>query len=174
MNFIIDPELKYCPRCNDEYRADITTCAECNLELLTGEQMEEMIAGKEAEKSAISMELHPDDEMVNIRKGPVLQMKELQIVLERAGIPSLAIKDNTCGKGCCGAELVLQVRMADINEVFATLEQEHVRSTALQDHDTSHTDAVFNTRAEQATCPACGYNFPTTQTSCPDCGLCFA
>ena len=175
MKLIIDPDLKYCPGCNDEYRAEITTCAECNLELLTGEQMEKLVQQKEQKKSARSMELSPDDEMVTIRKGPVLQMKELQIVLEREGIPSLTIKDDgSCGKGCCGTELLLQVRMDDIQDVFAILEQEHVRSTGLEDHDTSNAGAVFNTAAEKATCPACGCSFPTTQSCCPDCGLCFA
>ncbi len=175
MKLIIDPELKYCPRCHDEYRAEITTCVECNLELLTGGQMEELIQQQEAKKSARSMELHPDDEMVNIRKGPVLQMKELQIVLEREGIPSLTIKDDSgCGQGCCGPELLLQVRMADIQDVFAVLEEEHERSTGLNDHDTSHAAAVFNTAAEKATCPACGCSFSTTLSCCPDCGLCFS
>jgi len=176
MNRIIDPELKYCPICNDEYRAEIVTCVACNIELLTGTQMQELEQQKQQKKAARNMQLSPDDEMVNIRKGPVLQMKELQILLEREGIPSLTIKEDSggCGKGCCGTELLLRVRMSDVQEVFAILEQEHVRSTALEEHDTTYAGAVFNTAAEKATCPACGCSFPTTESTCPDCGLCFA
>jgi hypothetical protein len=113
--------------------------------------------------------------MVNIRKGPVIQMKELQIMLEREGIPSLAVSDEGgCSQGCCGTDLLLQVRMSDVQDVLAILAREHERSTALKDHDTTYAGAVFNTAAENATCPACGCSFPTTQSTCPDCGLCFA
>ena len=98
MNRIIDPELKYCPKCNDEYRAEITTCAACEVELLTGVQMQELEQQKQQNRTARNMKLSPDDEMVNIRKGPVMQMKELQILLEREGIPSLAVKEG----GSCG------------------------------------------------------------------------
>ena len=175
MNRLIDPELKYCPKCNDEYRAEITTCAACEVELLTGVQMQELEQQKQQNKAARNMELSPDDEMVNIRKGPVMQMKELQILLEREGIPSLAVKEGgSCGQGCCGTDLLVQVRMSDVQEVIAILDQEHARSTGLAGHDTTHSGAVFNTAAENATCPACGCSFSTSQATCPDCGLCFA
>ena len=175
MNLIIDPELKYCPSCRDEYRAEITTCAACAVELLTGTQMLNLVEQKQQKKASRNMKLTPDDEMVNIRKGPVMQMKELQVMLEREGIPSLAVQDGSnCGNGCCGSDFIVQVRMSDVQEVLAMLEQDHVRSTALDDHDTTHAGAVFNTAAENATCPACGCSFPTTQAECPDCGLCFA
>ena len=176
MHRIIEPDLKYCPICDEEYRADIITCADCNVTLLTGTQKLELEQQKQQKKVARNMRLSPDDNMVTIRKGPVLQMKELQILLERESIPSLTIKDDSggCGGGCCGTELLLQVRMTDVQEVVAILEQEHVRSTALEQHDTTYAGAVFNTAAEKATCPACGYSFPTTESACPDCGLYFA
>ncbi len=175
MNIIIDPELKYCPSCNDEYRAEIITCVACDVQLLSGTQMLELEEQKQQKKTARNMELSPDDEMVNIRKGQVLEIKEMQLMLEREGIPSITVnEDSSCGKGCCGANLFLQVRMSDVQEVLHILEQEHVRSTALEDHDTTHAGAVFNTAAQNATCPACGCSFSTTQAECPDCGLCFA
>jgi hypothetical protein len=175
MNLIIDPDLKYCPNCNDEYRAEITTCVACDIELITGIQMKELEQQKMAKKAARNMTLSPDDEMVNIRKGPVMQMKELQVLLKREGIPSLAVnEDSGCGQGCCGSDMIVQIRMSDLQEVMALLEQEHVRSTGLAEHDTSTAGAVFNTAAENATCPACGCEFPTSQATCPDCGLCFA
>lgn len=175
MNLIIDPELKYCPSCNDEYRAEISTCAGCDVELLTGTQLMELEEQKQQKKAARNMELSPDDEMVSIRKGPVMEMKELQIKLEREGIPSLVVQEGGgCGQGCCGTNLLVQVRMSDVQDVLAILEQEHVRSTGLAEHDTTHAGAVFNAAAENATCPACGCSFATTQATCPDCGLCFA
>ncbi len=175
MELRIEDELKYCPGCRDEYRAEIETCAACNLQLLTGTAMRALLEEKQQGRAGRSTEISPDDELVDIRKGPVMQMKELQQVLAAQSLPSLTVKEASgCGKGCCGTDLVLRVRMADIQDVMAILEEEHIRSTGLSDHDTSHAGAVFNTHAEQATCPACGCTFPTTTPTCPDCGLCFA
>ncbi len=175
MKFHIEDDLKYCPRCHDEYRAEIETCAACEIPLLTGAAMRAMLDEKNKGKKNRSMEISPNEELIDIRKGPVLAMKELQKVLADHHLPSLVVNDKSgCGQGCCGPELLLRVRLSDIQEVMAVLEEEHARSTALAEHDTSHADAVFNTHAEQATCPACGCTFPTTRPTCPDCGLCFA
>ena len=35
----IESDLKYCPRCGDEYRAEIATCAACRCDLLSGRQV---------------------------------------------------------------------------------------------------------------------------------------
>jgi phage terminase large subunit-like protein len=175
MDLYIEDELKYCPRCREEYRAEIETCADCEITLLTGVAMKALLAEKQAGRKKGDMEIKPDDELVDIRRGQLLQMKELQNLLADNGLPALVVKDESgCGQGCCGTGMLLRVRMADIQEVMAVLEEEHVRTTGLHEYDTSHADAVFNTHAEQATCPACGCTFPTSQATCPDCGLCFA
>ena len=175
MDRYIDDNLKYCPRCQEEYRAEIETCVDCNITLLSGVDMKALLAEKVVARNKGSMEIKPDDELVDIRRGALLQMKELQNLLAQHGLPALVVKDEQgCGQGCCGPELLLRVRRADIQAVITVLEEEHIRTTALHAHDTSHANAVFNTHAEQATCPACGNTFPTSQTTCPDCGLCFA
>lgn len=176
MNLPIEPDLKYCPQCADEYRAEIEKCAACGLELLTGVQMQALLESRGQKKVPRSLEIFPDEPMTTIRKGPVLQMKQLQTYLLEQGIPSLAVKESpeNCSKGCRGAELLLQVRTSDLREVAAALEQEHRKSTGLADHDTSLVGAVYNVQAKEATCPACGFQFPTSSTTCPDCGLCFA
>jgi len=175
MKLRIEDELKYCPQCKEEYRAEIETCATCETLLLSGVAMRALQGEQQQKKAGRSMDMSPDDEMVDIRKGPILQIKEMQKILADQSLPSLAVtEEGGCGKGCCGTDLLLRVRMADIQDVIAVLEKEHVRATGLSDHDTSNAGAVFNTRAEQATCPACGCNFSTTNPTCPDCGLCFA
>ncbi|MCW5208158.1 hypothetical protein VU11_05815 [Desulfobulbus sp. US2] len=116
----------------------------------------------------------PDDELVSIRRGPLVQMKDFQSMLKREGIPSIAVsEDSNCGQGSCATNLFVQIRKSDLQDVVAILERDHVRSTGLEDHDLSTAGAVIDTAAEQATCPACGYSFSTTEASCPDCGLCF-
>ncbi len=175
MKLRIEDELKYCPRCQDEYRSEIETCATCEVQLLTGIAMRNLLVEKQQVRANRSMEIAADEELVDIRKGPILQMKDLQKILAGQSLPSLVVQeDGNCGKGCCGTDVLLRVRMADIQDVMAVLEEEHVRSTGLTDHDTSNAGAVFNTGAQQATCPACGFVFATNTPTCPDCGLCFA
>lgn len=174
MNLRIEPDLKYCPNCKDEYRAEIVTCASCDIELLTGVQMQKIVDRQQTKRAGRSMGISADDELVDVRKGPILQIKELQAVLERRNIPSIAYsEDDGCGKGRCGTNLLLRVRMDDIQDVIAVLEQEHIRSTALSGHDISQAGTVFNAAAEEAACPACGCIFSTRSSTCPDCGLCF-
>ena len=176
MNQTIEPDLKYCPHCADEYRAEIQTCATCSAELLTGVQMQAQLEACRQKKTQRSLEIFPDEPMTTIRKGPVMEMKQLQSFLLQQGIPSLATKESpeNCTKGCRGVELLLQVRTSDLHEVVTALEQEHRQTTGLSDHDTSLAGVVYNVHVEEATCPACGFRFSTRSATCPDCGLCFA
>jgi len=170
----IVPELKYCPVCNDEYRAEIVMCAGCEVELMTGEQYLEMKSGRLRERENRSMELSVDDELVAIRSGSLIDMKQLRSLLAKEMIPSLLVsEDGGCAKGCCGSNFVLQVRLQDGQEALAVLADEFKRSTSLESHDLSNADAVFDVKAENITCPACGHSFAPTTTTCPDCGLCF-
>jgi ribosomal protein L32 len=174
MNQNIDPDLQYCPSCNDEYRAEIHVCAACGIDLLSGEQMLALQAERDQPQNLQPLEVDSDEALLTVRKGPVLQMKELQAYLLRRGLSSLAVKESAASCGCQGAELLLQVRERDLGEVLAALEQEHRQSTGLSDHDTCFAGAVYNAAAPEAVCPACGCRFSTSSTICPDCGLCFA
>ena len=170
----LEAELQYCPDCMDEYRAEITVCAACNIPLVSGEQMLKALQNTAQKQPERTMIISPDDELVSIRQGPFVQMKDFQVMLKRAGIPSIAVsEDSNCGQGSCGTNMFVQIRKSDLQDVVAILERDHVRSTGLEDHDLSTAGAVIDTAAEQATCPACGYSFSTTEGSCPDCGLCF-
>jgi len=172
---IIDDALKYCPECHDEYRAEIESCASCGVTLLSGTAMRALVGEQQQRLAGRSMEIDPDEELVDVRKGPVLEMKELQKILADNHLPSLTVKDvGGCGQGCCGSELLLRVRLTDVQEVMAVLAEENARSTVLSEYDMSLADSVYNTHAEEATCPACGCTFATTSATCPDCGLCFA
>ncbi len=171
---ITDPDLKYCPRCDEEYREEIVSCASCNIELISGSEkllMEESARRKLASRS---MEISADDELANIRKGPLGDMKHLQALLATQNIPSLVVGEKgSCGKGCCGGDLYLQIKVADGAEATEILAQEFKRTTALDSHDLSTAHAVYDTGAISSTCPACGFTFSTTESTCPDCGLCF-
>lgn len=119
--------------------------------------------------------ISPDNELISIQRGSMLQMQMVQTVLKQAGIPSLMVnKSGSCSQGCCGPSLLLQVRMTDLEDAQAILAEDYIRSTGLDAHDLSTVTAVFDTEADSAVCPACGCSFSTTSNTCPACGLCFA
>jgi len=171
---MIDPELKYCPKCGDEYRADIETCASCEVTLITGR---DKIAKEEARKQRLNSrrgELTPEDDIVALHKGPLTDIKHMEDLLAAENIATLTVGDEqSCGQGCCPTNYILLVRREDAQDAVQIINAEYQRATALEHHDTCHAESVYNRDAGQATCPACGHTFPTTLESCPDCGLCF-
>lgn len=176
MELRIEPDLKYCPRCLDEYRAEIERCASCACDLLTGNEILEQAVGKQADSAERTMDIAEGDELTAILQGQMLQLKQVQAMFERFRLPSIIVNEDgsNCKKGCCGPTVVLQVRTADLETAAQLLQQDHVRSTGLADHDHTHAGAVYDTRADEATCPACGFVFSTGNSACPDCGLHFS
>lgn len=162
----------YCPQCGDEYRAGFFTCAGCNIDLVRGE---DILRSRQEEGEEKVAAISPDDNLVAVQKGAMVEIKRIQSILKKAGIPSITAADAaSCGKGCCAPELLLQIREQDFEKVRAVLTQEHIHSTGLAEHDLGNVDSVFNTSVAKTTCPACGCRFSTSSPQCPDCGLCFA
>ena len=169
---MIDPDLQYCPQCGDEYRADIITCAACNLSLVSGGQRlleeEQQRAVLENRPGVIS----EGDEVVTIYRGSLVDLKHMETVLGSERIGCLVIADEqSCGKGCCPSHFNLQVRRQDVQHALALVKEVYRQSIGLGGQDTDYAEVVDLDQAE-ATCPACGHSFATTSTTCPDCGLC--
>lgn len=171
---MFDSELKYCPQCRDEYRAEIARCAVCGVELLLGSQMLALEEGKAVPRERRAGELSPTDDLVAIHKASLADIRHLEELLRHERIACLVAGDEkSCGKGCCPTTFFLQVRREEAMEALRVIEAVHAQHTALHHHDTSHAHGVFNADAGEACCPACGHKFPTAFTTCPDCGLCF-
>jgi len=174
MKFRVEPDLQYCPQCHDEYRAGIEKCAECGVELLSGQRMLEILEQQNGSAAKRSTPISPDDELVDVIKGQIINVKNVQALLKSEGLATIIAGDSaSCGKGCCGPEVMLRVRKDDLREVMQVLSMEHAHSTGLFDHDTSYVDSVYNTESREAVCPACGSSFSTGSNTCPECGLCF-
>jgi hypothetical protein len=171
---MIDPDLKYCPECNDEYRAEIEKCAACGIDLITGLQKIEMEEARQKKLESRTAELSPDDDLVGLRRGPLPEMRHIAALLDVENIGTLLLGDmNTCVKKCCPSVYNLMVKSEDGMEALQIIEEEHKRTTGLAHHENVNGDSIFNPHASEAQCPACGNAFPTTQTTCPDCGLNF-
>ncbi len=170
----IDHEMNYCPSCKDEYRPDISYCGTCGIPLVSGRLEMERVKAEQAALDGRSMEILVTDELVNIRKGPLKDMKSLQKLLASERVPSvLAGEPGGCTKGCGGPELVLQIKKEDIPIATEVLTRDFIKSTALDSHDLMHATAVFDQQAAETVCPACGCRFSPTVGACPECGLCF-
>jgi len=177
---MIDPDLKYCPECNDEYMAEIEECAACGVELITGQQKIELEEARQKKLASRTAELSPDDDLVGLRKGPLPEMRHLAELLDKENIGTALIGDmKTCGKDRFGNTLPtptsynLLVKREDGMDALHIIEEEHRKTTGLSHHENANGDAIFNPHASEAQCPACGHAFPTTETTCPDCGLSF-
>lgn len=171
---IIEPELKYCPQCHDEYRAEIEQCAACTIPLITGAEVLALENSRQEKLAAGQGEIPADDQLVVIERGPLADLRQLQELLEADGIASRLIgEDRSCSGGCCGPTVLLQVRPEEAADALQVLAAEHQRTTALDQHRNDYGDAIFNPSAPEATCPACGASFSTASLECPDCGLSF-
>jgi hypothetical protein len=175
-----DPDLKYCPECDDEYRAEIEICAACGIELITGLQRIEREEARQKKLAGRTGELDPDDDLVSIRGGPLPEMRHLAALMGAEKIGTALVGDmDTCAKDrfgnktCSPTVYTLLVKREDIMEAQQIIEEEHRKATGLAHHDNSNGDAVFNPHKSEAQCPACGHAFPTSETTCPDCGLRF-
>jgi len=171
---MIELDLKYCPQCNDEYRAEIEKCAACGVVLITGAQKIEMEEQRRRKLANRTSELSPDDDLVIIRRGPLAEMRHFTDLLDGENIGTLLVGDEkSCGQSCCPTVYSILVKREDGLDALKIVEEEHKRVTGLMHHELSGADAVFNPEADEACCPACGHTFPTTETACPDCGLSF-
>jgi len=170
---MIEHDLKYCPKCRDEYRSEIEQCATCAIPLVWGAELAASAAGgasRQNRKGALT----PDDHLVVISQAPLNDLKHLKDLLEAEQIGAMISKEGGgCASGGCAPKFQLQVRQEEVQDALQVLAQEHRRATVLAEHDATHAEAVFNTESEEAVCPACGFAFATTTTTCPDCGLCF-
>ncbi len=171
---LFDTEMTYCPSCGDEYRADIVDCFSCKIPLISGSEKIALEKERNAHLQDRSMEFLPGDEMVDIRKGGLQDIKYLQKILAAELIPSLVVSDeDNCKKGCCGPEMFLQIRKADTAGAMEVLARDFVKSTSLKSHDLKNAEAVIDLNAAETLCPACGCLFSPTVGACPECGLCF-
>jgi len=170
---MFEAELKYCPKCNSEYRPEIVICPACQCDLISGRELLARHDEQQKERDGRRVELSADDDLVTVRRGALAEMRVYEELLAKERIGSLLAGDeSSCGKGCCGGSFDLIVRREDAHDAVEIIEAE-IRRTAVIDVDgPGPNDSVFDPLASENTCPACGHCF-SGGTECPDCGLCF-
>lgn len=173
----IDPEMRYCLRCNDEYEPEIVTCGGCGQALLSGVEVLALRQGGGQRQAKRKGPLTAADSIVTVFKAPLADVKRIERQLQRENIGAMiAGSGPSCGKGCCGGgEMELRVRQEDAPAAMAVIEADFVRQTASHGEHGAVADYGFDPLGHEHSCPACGCVFaPGGQgMTCPDCGLCF-
>ncbi len=85
----VDPEIRYCPDCDDEYRAEIRQCASCNIPLISGAEKREHLRLRDLAFAGRSMDIAPQEERVALRQGKLRDLKPLRTLLTQERIPTL-------------------------------------------------------------------------------------
>lgn len=98
---MIDPDLKYCPKCKDEYRAEIVLCADCGVTLLKGSEMLSNKNPAQIRKDSRRGELKAGEELVVIHKGALNELKAIEKELKTENIGVLLSKEG--GGSCSGS-----------------------------------------------------------------------
>lgn len=170
---MIEPDMMYCPVCEDEYRADFTVCAGCNVDLIRGSELLQQRSSKG--QNDILRPIGADDVLVTVHSGALVEIKGIQNKLKQEQIASqIGGDDPSCSKGCCGSNFLLQIRQEDVERAAKLLSDEFTRSTDLGSYDLTHVAEVYDSEAQENSCPACGCIFSPTLAACPECGLCFS
>lgn len=171
-----EPDMKCCPECGDEYRPEFNHCAICKIELISAASEKNKHSRTDNKKKNRSLHISPEDELVTLRRGSLVDIKDLQRLLKAESIGSLLVEDRSGGNSGCGNAKTFDLRVKAEYAVDAQqlLADDFKRSTALDSHDfQQEAGAVFDERSTEARCPACGCHFQTSDRTCPECGLCF-
>jgi hypothetical protein len=124
---------------------------------------------------AVKAEGPVSEELIPIGEANIHEAESLKGRLrERDVTVELAVSPGDCSGGACGIKAQIWVRAADLPKVQEYFAEEHARRHAGLDFDPAVVGQVFDTSAEEATCPACATRFSTALAECPDCGLSFA
>ncbi len=149
--------VKICPKCESEYYAHISLCADRGILLIMPEEVE-----KERKKKPDIPASH-HDELVTIREEGRESVRELSDLLLRKGLFSKIVLAPGCSTGKCGCRYLLLTTKGNALAAHNCIEEFHTQKypeiKASQDWES------------QGRCPACGYSIRADTKECPDCGL---
>jgi predicted amidophosphoribosyltransferase len=151
--------VRVCPECDEEYRPDIATCADCGADLVdraVDEQGRPLAEPAQAEGVQVAL--------VALYSGPAAALRPLAEALASAGIAQRFVPI----PGQSG--LTLAVAQEDGARAMEALAAFHGRGTELGIRELAATFEAQDSEHEHA-CPACGAAVPAGAVECSDCGL---
>ena len=173
MDFKIDPTMRYCLNCDDEYMPEIMQCGVCGADLISGEELLAQKRNYKDQRASRLGKLTAADDIITIFKAALYEVKRIEQYMKAENIGTLIVgDDDSCGKGCCGGGVELKVRVQDAPAAMAVIEADLDQTTASHEHG-AFADYGFDQAEAEHICPACGTDFVGNGSTCPDCGLCF-
>jgi predicted amidophosphoribosyltransferase len=150
--------VRVCPECDEEYRPDIATCADCGADLVDRQTDEQGRALPEPAQAVQPIAL------AALYSGPAAALKPLADALADAGVPQRFVPI----PGQSG--LTLAVAQDEAARALTALSAFHGRGTELGIRELAATFEAQESEHEHA-CPACGAAVPAGASLCSDCGL---
>jgi len=135
----------------------VTECADCEVELMSPEQIKQK--NKRAETS-LSL---PDASEVIVREGEKEWIQELHHVLLESGISCRVSLDTGCASGTCETT----------HHLIVTKEDAAAAAIRIEDYYREMHPEISEseTLAAEGKCPACGHPVGHDAKQCPDCEL---
>ncbi len=148
----MDDQVKLCPECAAEYFAHITECGNCEVPLVSPEELKKKPAHK------------AQGELIPIMQGELQKMKEIAYGLKSREIECQVLNAGGVGSSCSpGGGYAVFVHMAIAREAVKAADEVYRKlHPELDDMDE---------RYRQGQCPACGADARNAPGVCPDCGL---
>lgn len=158
---------KYCPSCQDEFRAEVEFCAECGVALVFLDELQVQEEPVSVFPSLAELEL--------LRMGDGHWIRELALKLRALGIifrieqtDELARRGELDPKAFTVRDsYALFVRREDLAQAQA-VDQAHYREEVER---VVESEGDAEARTSDDACPACGGLLPAHCEECPECGL---
>ncbi len=154
---------KMCPECHEEYTLVATRCADCDVDLVHGDEL----AAEEEELE----DFPPASELKCVRVAPLPWIRALSEALQQGGV----VHRVEPGSADDAPEGQRPEVFGDV-QLFGLYVRSEQASTA-RELDVSIAAQVLPEEAptvedgEEETCPACGTGLAADVVECPDCGL---
>jgi hypothetical protein len=156
---------KICPECHEEYTLVATRCADCDVDLVHGDEF----ALEEEELEAFP----PASELECVRVAPIAWIRALSEALQQGGVVHRVEP--------ASADDAPEGQRPDVFgnvQLFGLYVRIEHASTARELDDSIAAqvlpeEAPTLEEGEEETCPACGTGLAANVTECPDCGLLF-
>lgn len=154
---------KLCPECHEEYTLVATRCADCDVDLVHGDEL----ALDEEELEAFP----PASELECVRVAPIAWIRALSEALQEGGVVH-RVEPASADDAPEGQRPEV---FGDIQLFGLYVRSEHA-STARELDDSIAAqvlpeEAPALVEGEEEACPACGTALAADVTECPDCGL---
>jgi hypothetical protein len=151
----------FCPSCRSEFRAGVTHCQSCDVDLIAELGAADTVAGEDRMAKALA-----DKDLEQLVIGNHVALREVQRYLSAERIPSIIGGEQDEDEPAVAARFYLLVATTDLDNARQKLEARWKKGLAKEGLELA---AV--TAAGEGACPACNTQVPDGANECPDCGL---